>query len=49
MLIFVGGPLHYSDSPSPLKLGLGVWDWGLGLVNKVMKTSLKKVKTMFIV
>ena len=29
-----GGPLHYSDTPSPLKLGWGFGDWGLGLVNK---------------
>ena len=28
-----GGPLHFSDSPSPLELGLGFGDWGLGLVN----------------
>ena len=29
----VGGPLHFSVSPSPLELGLGSGDSGLGLDN----------------
>ena len=27
-----GGPLHYSDSPSPLIWGIGDWELGTGLV-----------------